>query len=131
MSDIILFYDLKFIEMIDGFQVDMTALKQMGDNDLKELGIPMVFLSPCLLVLVYSLKRRFSFRNIIFILFYYEINMHAKYLRYAESIYYIARARFFIYNSTILLCLSFRRIKLGPMFGLINDSCNLIRGTLK
>jgi len=23
-------------------QVDMTALKQMGENDLKELGIPMV-----------------------------------------------------------------------------------------
>lgn len=25
-------------------QVDMTALKQMGENDLKELGIPMVCL---------------------------------------------------------------------------------------
>jgi hypothetical protein len=24
-------------------QVDMAALKQMGENDLKELGIPMVF----------------------------------------------------------------------------------------
>ena len=24
-------------------QVDMTALKQMGENDLKELGIPMVW----------------------------------------------------------------------------------------
>lgn len=25
------------------FQIDMTALKQMRDNDLKELGIPMVY----------------------------------------------------------------------------------------
>lgn len=25
-------------------QVDMTALKQMGENDLKELGIPMVII---------------------------------------------------------------------------------------
>lgn len=25
-------------------QVDITALKQMGENDLKELGIPMVWL---------------------------------------------------------------------------------------
>lgn len=30
-------------------QIDMTALRQMGDKDLKELGIPMVFPfpSPC------------------------------------------------------------------------------------
>lgn len=27
-------------------QVDMTALKQMGENDLKELGIPMVTVFP-------------------------------------------------------------------------------------
>lgn len=26
------------------FQVDMSALKQMGEHDLKELGIPMVLL---------------------------------------------------------------------------------------
>lgn len=26
------------------FQVDMAALKQMGDRDLKELGIPMVLI---------------------------------------------------------------------------------------
>jgi len=33
-------------------QVDMTALKQMGENDLKELGIPMVINS--LSFLIYS-----------------------------------------------------------------------------
>jgi len=33
-------------------QVDMTALKQMGENDLKELGIPMVI--NCLSFHIYS-----------------------------------------------------------------------------
>lgn len=32
-------------------QVDMTALKQMGENDLKELGIPMVCLFFMFLIL--------------------------------------------------------------------------------
>lgn len=31
------------IDISDLPQIDMTALKQMGENDLKELGIPMVF----------------------------------------------------------------------------------------
>lgn len=29
---------------LSDLQIDMTALKQMGDKDLKELGIPMVIL---------------------------------------------------------------------------------------
>ncbi|OVA16252.1 HhH-GPD domain [Macleaya cordata] len=33
----------KYAIMFQAEEVDMTALKQMGDNDLKELGIPMVF----------------------------------------------------------------------------------------
>lgn len=35
-------FPLTFHVFFYDFQVDMTALKQMRDNDLKELGIPMV-----------------------------------------------------------------------------------------
>ncbi|GAU51011.1 hypothetical protein TSUD_243300 [Trifolium subterraneum] len=40
-------------------QVDMTALKQMGENDLKELGIPMLsaLLLPFLLLSLWSLHK--------------------------------------------------------------------------
>ncbi|KAJ0037939.1 hypothetical protein Pint_23077 [Pistacia integerrima] len=38
-------------------QVDMTALKQMGENDLKELGIPMV----CLMLGSSSTLQSFTF----------------------------------------------------------------------
>lgn len=40
---------LVIIDTASIMQVDMAALKQMGENDLKELGVPMVFFLPFLL----------------------------------------------------------------------------------
>lgn len=42
-------------------QVDMTALKQMGENDLKEIGIPMVTVYYSFLILFYNLWHMFCF----------------------------------------------------------------------
>lgn len=45
-------------------QVDMTALKLMGENDLKEQGIPMLFLLPFLCcVLVFSFQYASTLRK--------------------------------------------------------------------
>lgn len=38
----------------------MAALKQMGENDLKELGIPMVFLFPILFFLFFLIMCYFG-----------------------------------------------------------------------
>ena len=48
------------------FQVDMTALKQMGDNDLKEMGIPMVYSFPNVSTVYEPLSSLFS--PLVFIL---------------------------------------------------------------
>lgn len=39
--------EIIYLALFFWFQVDMAALRQMRDNDLKEMGIPMVFYIFC------------------------------------------------------------------------------------
>ena len=47
----------------------MTALKQMGEHDLKELGIPMVYIY----IFFYSFLSMASFSILLFVVFFFWV----------------------------------------------------------